>query len=90
MSNPRTKRSHASYNRLVRYCLYGMSTYGLIYAYMHDIEAFMHRSMLYDSIWIERPYALVDADCIPKADYKAGGHRHPMNRLPIRPGLPFG
>jgi hypothetical protein len=57
---------------------------------MHDIEAFMRRSMLYDSIWIERPYALVDADCIPKADYKAGGHRHPMNRLPIRPGLPFG
>jgi hypothetical protein len=56
---------------------------------MHDLESIMLESMLHDSFLIEWHCASADTEWIPKADYKAHGHRHPMNRLPIRPGLPF-
>jgi hypothetical protein len=67
-----------------------MSTYSLISAKLQDHAVFMRRSVPSDSFLTELHCALSDTEWIPEADYKADEHRHPMNRLPIRPGLPFG
>ena len=90
MSNPHTKYLYESYNHTPLPRLFGPALYGRSIVKLHDSDAFVRLLCLPDWLLILLFLARYRLKWITNVDCKAWVHWHPMNCLPIRPGLPFG